>query len=71
MRVNTQLLEEKINASGLKQTFICETLGISMQAFIKKKRGITPFRVAEVYVLCDLLHISKEEKPLIFFAKEV
>lgn len=69
MKVNTKLLEDKITESGLKQNYIIEQLGISCQAFIKKKNNETPFRVSEVYVLCDLLHITKEEKPTIFFAK--
>ena len=68
MRVNTQLLEQKINESGLKQNYIIDQIGISAQAFGKKKNNLTPFRVAEAYVICDLLHIDKEEKAKIFFA---
>lgn len=68
MRVNTQLLEEKIAESGLKQQYIIEQLGISGQAFNNKKNNKTPFRVSEAYVICDLLRIGKEEKANIFFA---
>lgn len=71
MRVNTQLLEECIKNSGLKQSFIIEKLGISAQAYNKKKNNETPFRVAEVYVICDLLHITDDMKTKIFFDKEV
>lgn len=67
MRVNTELLDKKIEESGLKVSFIIEKLGLSHNGFYKKKNGITPFRAAEVYVLCDLLNISDEkEKNLIF-----
>ena len=67
MRVNTQLLEKKIKESGIKVSFIIEKLGLSSEGFYKKKRGEIPFRIAEIYVLCDLLRISESEKPLIFY----
>ena len=69
MRVDTQLLEDKIKASGLKNSFIIEKLGISAQAYGKKKNNQTPFRVSEVFVICSLLNISDDEKAEIFFAK--
>ena len=47
MKVNKQLLEEKIKDSGLKQKFIIDKIGISEQAFINKKNNKTPFRVAD------------------------
>lgn len=67
MRVNTELLDKKIEESGLKVSFIVEKLGLSHNGFYKKKNGITPFRTSEIYVLCDLLRITdEEEKKLIF-----
>lgn len=67
MRVDTQLLDKRIEESGLKVSFLIEKLGLSPNGFYKKKNGDTPFRTAEVYVLCDLLNISNEEKGKIFF----
>ena len=67
MRVNTQLLDEKIAESGIKVSFIIKQLGLSPEGFYKKKRGETPFRTAEIYVLCDLLRLSEREKILIFY----
>ena len=67
MRVNTQLLDEKIEKSGLKISFITDKLGISSTGFSKKRKGIIPFKGAEIYVLCDLLRISEEEQPIIFY----
>ncbi len=67
MRVNTQLLEEKIEKSGIKVSFLVKKLGLSREGFYKKKCGQIPFRIAEIYVLCDLLRISEAEKPLIFY----
>ena len=67
MRVNSELLDKKIEESGLKVSFIIDKLGISNNGFYKKKNGVTPFRASEVYVLCDLLKITDEnEKKLIF-----
>lgn len=66
--VDTQLLEDKISESGIKIGHIADTIGITRQAFDLKKKNKRKFRVAEVYVLCDLLNISNEEKKDIFFA---
>ena len=66
--INTQLLDERIEQSGLKINYIIEKLGLSKNGFGKKRKGITPFRTAEIYVLCDLLNLSDEDKNNIFFA---
>lgn len=66
--VNQALLDEKIKLSGLKKGYIVEQIGISRNGFDKKCKGKTPFRGAEIYVLCDLLNISDSEKSSIFFA---
>lgn len=69
--VNTQLLDDRIESSGLKRGYIVEKLGLSRFGFDKKLKGQTPFRVAEIYVLCDLLNISESEKQRIFFDEKV
>ena len=69
--VNTQLLDEKIEKSGLKIGFIVDKLGISWNGFNKKKTGKIPFRAAEIYVIGDLLSLNDAEKDEIFFADKV
>lgn len=64
--VDSALLNEYIQKSGLKIGFIVETLGISRQVFDKKRKGDVPFRAPEVYVLCDLLNIPEAIRPKIF-----
>ena len=64
--VNTQMLDNEIEKSGLKISYIIDKLGISRQAFDKKRKGKTPFRASEVYVLCDLCKIDDAVKPKIF-----
>ena len=68
---NTQLLDEKIEKSGFKVGYLVEQLGLSRNGFDKKRKGKTPFRYAEIYVLCDLLKLSDKEKRVIFFADKV
>ena len=69
--VNTQLLDEKIERSGFRIGFLIEKLGLSRNGFDKKRKGKTPFRLAEVYVLSDLLRLSESEEKEIFFADKV
>lgn len=69
--LNTQLLDARIEQSGLKVGHIVETLGLSRNGFDKKRKGKTPFRTAEIYVLCDLLKLNDADKTDIFFANKV
>ena len=64
--VDTKLLDEYIAKSGMKVGYLVDTLGISRQAFDKKRKGVYAFRAAEVYVLCDLLKIPADIKDKIF-----
>lgn len=56
--IDTTLLDLAIENSGLKTSYISDTLGISRQAFDRKRKGKIAFRKSEVYVLCDLLKIN-------------
>lgn len=69
--VNTQLLDERINESGFRIGFIVGKLGLSRNGFDKKRKGKTPFRAAEIYVISDLLKLSDTDQREIFFADEV
>lgn len=69
--VNTQLLDKKIEDSGLYLKFLIDQLGISRNGFDKKRKGKIPFRKAEIYVLRDLLKLSKEDEKSIFYTDEV
>jgi len=67
--VDNDMLENYIDNSGLKVGYLCETLGISRQAFDKKRKGVTPFKAVEVFALCVLLNIKPEDKGIIFCPK--
>ena len=68
---NTLLLDEKIEQSGFRVGYIIDTLGLSRNGFDKKRKGKTPFKAAEIYVLTDLLKLSESDKNSIFFAEKV
>lgn len=68
--IDVELLDDYLEKSGYKIGYICSQLGISRQAFDKKRRGLTTFRLSEIYVLCDLLRINDDnEKNKIFYPK--
>ena len=68
--VDVDLLDEKIKESGLPEDYIYSNLDITRQSWSNKKLGKQPFRVPEVYMLCDMLNITDtEEKAKIFYPK--
>ena len=64
--VDSSALEFWIKKRGVKIGHLVELLGISRQAFDKKRKGEISFRASEVYVLCEELRIPEEEKEKIF-----
>lgn len=69
--IDTVLLEDAIERSGLKVNYILEQLGITRQAFDHKRKGRNAFRQSEVYVLCDLLKLDNDSKVKIFFPEKL
>ena len=65
--IDTELLDKAIEKSGLKTNHIVEKLGISRQAYNKKRLGKSAFRQSEVYVMCDLLKLNEADCMKIFF----
>lgn len=70
MVLNRQLLEDKLLESGYKMSFISEKLGISPQAFIKKRNGELPFKISDVETLLNLCNWDAETIYSIFFAQK-
>ena len=64
--IDSDALNGYIKRSGVKIGYIVEKLGISRQAFHRKRKGEIAFRASEVYVLCDLLKIPDDMRPKIF-----
>lgn len=66
---NTKLLREKIEASGLKLSYIASQLWISRAALTMKIENKSGFRQKEIVKLCELLGITTpKEKVLIFLS---
>ena len=69
---NTALLNDIIDRSGLKKSYIAKMLGLSAYGLANKINNVTEFKTSEINGLCDLLKIeSLEDKERIFFAVEV
>lgn len=65
---DTKKLKNRINDSGYKMNFLASKLGITPYSFAKKVNNKSEFKVREIALLCECLHIGLEEKELIFFA---
>lgn len=66
---NTLLLEERINQSGYKRSFIANKMGISSYTLSKKTNNENEFLASEINILCELLKINVNDRMKIFFAK--
>lgn len=59
-------LNELVEQSGLKKTFIAGKIGISYQGYCKKMSGKSEFLASEIAVLKDLLRLSDKDVNAIF-----
>ena len=67
--MNDLLFRAKVKDSGYKYKFICEKIGVSQGALIKKRKGKIPFKVNEINVLTELLGLTVPERDDIFGLK--
>ena len=66
---NTSLLEQYIEKSGYKKSYIAEQLCLTAYGFALKVNNKSEFKASEMSILCKLLKISAKDKEAIFFAK--
>lgn len=69
--MNMELLQKKIDESGLKNYFIAEKVGIDRVSLYNKLNGKTEFTMTEIIKLCEVLRLSDSEKVKIFFRKNM
>lgn len=70
--VNTLLLKQKINDSGLKQEYIYSVLNVNKSTFWRKANNLTEFKSSEVGKMISLLNLSTlKEVENIFFTDKV
>ena len=65
---NTSLLEQYIEKSGYKKSYIAAQLGITAYGFALKINNKSEFKANEITILCKLLKISARDREAIFFA---
>ena len=65
--MKTSALQNALDRSGYKTTFVANRLGISRQALLNKIHGQTEFKASEVQILIPLLQLNKNEVMNIFF----
>ena len=68
---NTEELNKRIKASGLKKSYIAKVLGIASGTLSQKISNRRGFRSLEMDALCDLLGIDNQEREAIFFVEKV
>jgi hypothetical protein len=66
---NTALLEEYIEKSGYKKSFIAKALSITAYALALKIDNKNEFKASEIDILCKLLNIGVRDRMRIFFAQ--
>ncbi len=68
---NTTLLEQYIEKSGYKKSFIARQIGLTAYGLSLKINNKSEFKAREMTILCKLLKISAKDKEAIFFANRV
>lgn len=66
---NTKLLEQYIELSGYKRSYLAKALGITSYALALKINNKSEFKASEIDILCKLLNISVKDRMRIFFAQ--
>lgn len=64
--MDMELLQKKIEDSGLKQVYLAKKLGISRFGFAEKMKNPERWKVAEAATMIKLLNLSKSESKKIF-----
>lgn len=65
---NTDLLKQKIQEAGLKQSWLAEKLSISESSLSSKINGRRYFNQVEMNKIRDLLKLNNSDSEKIFFA---
>lgn len=66
--MNTSMLLDKIESSGISKSKIAEMLGITRQGLYNKLCSKKEFKASEVRKLSELLDLTSVEREQIFFA---
>lgn len=67
--MNDLMFEQKVQENGLKFKFLAHKIGITEFGLIKKRKGQIPWKVSEINTLSELLHLTENERDVIFGLK--
>lgn len=66
---NTELLKKTIEKSGMKINAILECMNIKSYSTLREKiEGKREFTASEIFKLCEVLHLDRDQMEEIFFA---
>lgn len=66
---NTELLKKSIERSGMKISAILECMNIKSYSTLREKiEGKREFTASEIFKLCEVLHLDRDQMEEIFFA---
>ena len=67
---DTKMLEDYIDKSGYKKSYIADKLGLTTYGFMLKVKGNSEFKSSEIVSLCDILKIDGNDMVNIFLTKK-
>lgn len=67
---NTEMLNKKIDESGLKKGYLADKLNLSRFGLSKKINNESEFRTSEIVALCRELKLTTKERDQIFFCSK-
>ena len=67
---NSNALRAAIVGAGYKVPQLSELMGISVQSLYNKINNRTEFLASEIDTLCECLHLTLEQRMLIFFVRK-
>ena len=66
---NVELLQKKIDESGLTPTVMAALLGMSVPTYYNRKTGKSEFTASEILKVVKTLNLTKKERDAIFFGE--
>lgn len=67
---DTKRLEDVIRERGLKKGYVAEQIGLSRAGFMNCVNNRAEFKASQIFALCQLLGIDRDERDAIFFAPD-
>lgn len=68
---NTTEFEIALLKAGKTKLDIAQLLGVSLQTIYNKINNVVDFKGREIIAISDFLHLTRKQRDVIFFAKQV